>query len=78
MTDADATTRLTQIHQEWMRRIQDWEADVAAEANEQVRNRKQKALTLLKQGIDPYPSVDEATGSPAYVKLLREVRLGQF
>ena len=78
LTDAEITQRLEAIRDAWTNRLRDWEADAAQELNEQVKVRKLKALALLRQGIDPYRTIQEATGSPGYVKHLRETRLGLF
>ena len=78
LTDAEITHRLEAIRDAWTNRLRDWEADAAQELNEQVKVRKLKALALLRQGIDPYPTMQEAMGSPDYLKSLRETRLGLF
>ena len=78
ITDADVTQRLEAIRDAWTSRIEDWERDAVQELREQVKVRKLKALALLRQGIDPYPTMQEAMGSPDYLKSLRETRLGLF
>ena len=78
ITDTEVTQRLEAIRDAWTSRIEDWERDAVQELHEQVKVRKLKALALLRQGIDPYPTMQEAMGSPDYLKSLRETRLGLF